>query len=97
MKRYLAATGIVSTLIAVYLWMHLCIYITIAVHPLFPDSLYAVAYNTKTGIYHAYLMDGNTPIDPQLLCLGLSPHVDYHNPELLTKSVSELLSKTYTW
>ena len=97
MTHYLAATGIISTLIAVFLWFHACIYLTIATQPLFPNSQYAVAYNEKTGVYHAYLMDNGVPKDPQLLFLSLSPSVDYQNPELLTDSVSELLKRTYTW
>lgn len=95
--KYLTVAGLISTGIAVWLWSKLCIYITIAVKPFYRESLYAVAPNHVTGNYHAYLMVNGVPKDPQLLCLGLSPNVDYLNPALLTNSTTELLDRTYTW
>ena len=88
---------IIAVIASVFLWFHGCIYLAIAAHTLYPDSEYGVALNKDTGIYHAYLFIDGEAKDPQLLFLRLEPDVDYYNPELRTKSTSELLNRTYTF
>ena len=94
---YRVISLIIAVIISVFLWFHGCIYLAIAAHSLYPDSEYGVAINKATGNYHAYLFINDVPKDPQLLFLRLEPDVDYYNPELRTKSTSELLDRTYTF
>ena len=97
MKQYLKLTAIISITIAIFLWFHACIYLCIAGHYIYPNSLYAIAYSPNRNCYHAYLIINNEPKDPQLLFIGLSSNIDYNNPEFTTDSTSELLKRTYTW
>ncbi len=94
---YKVTSMLIAIAIGSFLWFHGCIYLAIIAHSLYPNSLYAVAYNEETENYHAYLFINEQPKDPQTLFLWLTPNVDYYNPEFTTKSTSELLNKTYTF
>ena len=99
MKQYFKLTIITSTTIAIliigiFLWFDACVYLSIAGHYLYPDSLYAIAYSPNRDCYHAYLIINNEPKDPQLLFTGLSSSIDYNNPVFTTNSTSELLRRT---
>ena len=96
MKKYFTLIVIVSTTIAIFLWFQACIYLCIAGHYIYPESLYAVAYSPDRNCYHAYLIVDDKPKDPQLLFISLSPNIDYNNPKFTTNSTSELLERTYT-